>query len=112
MRAAARPVPCSLHQSIPPLHPAAHPLYMCRCVLSQLLCGTRSSALLAAGHTLAQTSAPFYLSAVFTFVRNPWARAISSWKHIHNRGLRPECRRSFARFAELPSSYGAMCLAK
>lgn len=60
VRAAARPVPCSQHHSIPPLHPAAHPLYMCRCTLSQLLCGTLSSAgrcspLLAAGHALLQT---------------------------------------------------------
>ena len=50
--------------------------------------------------------------AVFSFVRNPWARALSSWHHIHKYGLNLPCQESFAKFAELPSSYGAKCLAE
>lgn len=48
---------------------------------------------------------------VFAFVRNPWSRAISSWHHIHKYGLRQECQDGFAKFAEVPSAYGAKCLA-
>ncbi|PSC75274.1 cytochrome P450 [Micractinium conductrix] len=47
---------------------------------------------------------------VFTFVRNPWARAISSWLHIHKHGLRDQCQDPFPVFAQAPSAYGAKCL--
>lgn len=50
--------------------------------------------------------------AVFSFTRNPYARAISSWKHIGNRGVKEGCQWGFARFAQLPGAYAAMCLAK
>ncbi|KAI3425140.1 hypothetical protein D9Q98_008911 [Chlorella vulgaris] len=49
---------------------------------------------------------------VFSFVRNPWARAMSSWHHIHKYGLHPPCQDSFTKFAQLPSAYGAKCLAQ
>ncbi|KAL4444048.1 hypothetical protein ABPG75_011785 [Micractinium tetrahymenae] len=48
---------------------------------------------------------------VFAFVRNPWSRAISSWHHVDKYGLRQECQDSFGKFAEVPSAYGAKCLA-
>lgn len=50
--------------------------------------------------------------AVFSFVRNPWARALSSWHHVHKHGMNPPCFDSFEKFAELPSRYGAKCLAE
>ncbi|KAL4435485.1 hypothetical protein ABPG77_006247 [Micractinium sp. CCAP 211/92] len=49
---------------------------------------------------------------VFSFVRNPWARALSSWHHVHKHGMNPPCFDSFEKFAELPSRYGAKCLAE
>ena len=30
--------------------------------------------------------------AVFSFVRNPWARALSSWHHVHKLGINPVCQ--------------------
>jgi hypothetical protein len=45
-------------------------------------------------------------------VRNPWARAISSWLHIHKLGLKPECQDPFPRFASAPSAYGAKCVGR
>ncbi|EFN53714.1 hypothetical protein CHLNCDRAFT_136556 [Chlorella variabilis] len=47
---------------------------------------------------------------VFSFVRNPWARALSSWHHVHKHGLHPPCQDPFTKFAQLPSAYGAKCL--
>lgn len=55
---------------------------------------------------------PALACAVFSFVRNPWARAMSSWHHIHKYGLHPPCQDSFTKFAQLPSAYGAKCLAQ
>ena len=48
---------------------------------------------------------------MFTFVRNPWARAISSWNHINKYGMNPRCVDPFHKFAEQPSGYSAKCLA-
>jgi hypothetical protein len=56
------------------------------------------------------THQPHPLLAVFSFVRNPWARALSSWHHIHKYGLHPPCHDSLTKFAALPSAYGAKCL--
>jgi hypothetical protein len=44
-------------------------------------------------------------------VRNPWARAVSSWLHVNKLGIKPGCQEPFAAFAEAPSAYGAKCLA-
>lgn len=43
-------------------------------------------------------------------MRNPWARALSSWHHVHKHGLHPPCQDPFTKFAQLPSAYGAKCL--
>jgi hypothetical protein len=43
-------------------------------------------------------------------VRNPWARAVSSWLHAHKKSLQPECHDDFPRFAAAPSAYAAKCL--
>lgn len=67
---------------------------------------------LMARHTRLLSHIPPPPLAVFTFVRNPWARAISSWKHVNSRGVKRECQQSFAEYARLPSAYGAVCLAK
>jgi hypothetical protein len=48
--------------------------------------------------------------AVFSFVRNPWARALSSWHHVNKFGIHATCQEPFERWAELPSRYGAKCL--
>ena len=50
--------------------------------------------------------------AVFSFVRNPWARALSSWHHVHKHGMKEPCFESFEKWAQLPSRYGAKCLAE
>ncbi|PSC70052.1 Sulfotransferase family [Micractinium conductrix] len=49
---------------------------------------------------------------VFSFVRNPWARALSSWHHVHKHGMKEPCFESFEKWAQLPSRYGAKCLAE
>ena len=43
-------------------------------------------------------------------MRNPWARALSSWHHVHKLGINPGCQDSFQTWAQLPSRYGAKCL--
>ncbi|KAI7838855.1 hypothetical protein COHA_007378 [Chlorella ohadii] len=52
----------------------------------------------------------FQQYTVFSFVRNPWARALSSWHHVHKLGIHAPCQEPFERWAELPSRYGAKCL--
>lgn len=46
---------------------------------------------------------------VFTMVRNPFTRAVSSYNHVHKYAIKPECRVPFKEFAKLPNAYAAEC---
>jgi len=47
---------------------------------------------------------------VFTVVRNPFTRAISSFNHINTFSHQPKCNETFKTFAQAPSKYAAKCL--
>jgi hypothetical protein len=49
---------------------------------------------------------------VFSFVRNPWSRAISSYLYNNKRAISPQCQTPFTRFAAAPPLGGALCYQK
>jgi hypothetical protein len=50
--------------------------------------------------------------AVFSFARNPWSRAISSYRYNNKRAIEPECHAPFTSFAAAPPLAGALCYRK
>jgi hypothetical protein len=49
---------------------------------------------------------------VFSFARNPWSRAISSYRYNNKRAIEPECHAPFTSFAAAPPLAGALCYRK
>lgn len=86
---------------------------LCRsgcCRSPALSCSLAIPHTVSAGKLQPSPACCYHCLAVFSFVRNPWARAVSSWLHINKHGMKRTCQDSFAKFAEVPSAYGSKCL--